>query len=718
MKLIRTESGSPYQLGARMDHQGCNFALFSRHAHSVELVFFEKAEDGEPTARFPFDGSVNLTGDVWHIYIYDVAPGQLYGYYVNGPYDPLGAGHRFNVNKLLIDPYAMAVAGEYHWTDPSCFVHITDHPNGDASFSTLDDTAHVAKGAVVDTRDFDWGKDKPLNIPMQDTIIYETQVRAFTKDPSAKVKLPGTYLGMIEKIPYLKKLGITTVELLPVQDFNPFENIKTNPETGEHLVNFWGYSTLNFFAPARWYASDGDGRTAVKEFRQLVKAFHEAGMEIILDVVYNHTGEGNEYGPIHSFRGFDNVVYYMLENARYYKNYSGCGNTLNCNHPVVRSMILDSLRYWVVDMHVDGFRFDLAAILGRDSNGHWMPNHSILSDIEKDPILSNTKIIAEGWDAAGLYQVGGFPKRWAEWNASFRDDVRAWIKSDNGKVTEIAKRLTGSSDLFHYAYRRPYQSINFITAHDGFTLMDLVSYNEKHNHENAENESDGSNHNLSWNCGEEGVSKKKEVLDLRERQMKNALLILMVSAGTPMVLSGDELGFSKKGNNNTYCHDNSLNWRNWNLLDQNASYHSFFTYAVNFRRNHPALRRSTFFRGEDMTGNQIRDITWYGVDGYPDWSQESHCLGFMLDGSRFDTGAEFDDDLIFYASNTYWEAKAFKIPDPQKGHPWLLCIDTSYNPGFWHVGEERIVSNTYTLGPRSSILLRMPLRSLFPVPSQ
>ncbi len=718
MKTFRVEPGSPYQFGARMDHQGCNFALYSRHAHSVELVFFEKPQDDSPSARFVLSPELNRTGDVWHIYIYDVKPGQLYGYYVGGPYDPLGEGHRFNANKLLMDPYATAIVGEYDWTHPSSFAHMPDHPNGDASFNNLDNTAYVAKSAVTDPRDFDWEGDKCLNIPMQDSIIYEMHVRAFTKDPGSKVRFPGTYLGLVEKIPYLKSLGITTVELLPIHDFNPWENIKTDPVTGERLVNFWGYSTLNFFAPARWYASDQDGRTAVREFREMVKALHKAGIEVILDVVYNHTGEGNEYGPIHSFRGLDNNIYYMLENGRHYKNYSGCGNTLNCNHPVVRTLILDSLRYWVVDMHVDGFRFDLAAILGRDANGHWMPNHSVLNDIAKDPILSTTKIIAEGWDAAGLYQVGGFPKRWAEWNAAFRDDVRAWVKSDNGKVTEISKRLTGSADLFHYSYRRPYQSINFVTAHDGFTLHDLVSYNHKHNIRNAEDERDGSDHNLSWNCGVEGESHDPDVLELRKKQMKNFMTILLFSAGTPMLLSGDEMAFSKKGNNNTYCHDNELNWRNWELLEKNREHHEFVRYLIHLRKRHPTLRRSTFFYGRDNTGNQIQDITWYGVDGEPDWTWDSHCLACMLDGSRFETGAEKDDDLFYLAMNTYWEPKAFVLPNPQKGRPWHLCVDTAKSPGFWNPGEEPLVQSSYFLEPRSVIVLRMPLRSLFPTPAR
>ncbi len=700
------EPGKPYNLGATMDHRGCNFALFSRNATSVELVFFNKEQDNAPSHRFVLDPVLHKTGDVWHVYLQGVLSGQLYGYLVDGPFDPWHKGHRFNRHKLLVDPYAKAVVGQYNWRSPAAYSYIFGHPHGDASFSNLTNWGQVAKGAVVDDNEFDWGRDKSLHIPMKDTVIYEVSLRGFTRSPTSGVAHPGTYLGMIEKIPYLKNLGITTVELLPVQDFNPFENVKTNPETGAPLVNFWGYSTLNFFSPARWFSSDGDGRTAVTEFKTMVKAFHEAGIEVILDVVYNHTGEGNEYGPTHSLKGLDNRIYYMLEQGRYYKNYSGCGNTLNCNHPVVKRLILDSLRYWVVDMHVDGFRFDLAAILGRDEQGHWMPNHSVLNEIAHDPILSRSQIIAEGWDAAGLFKVGGFPLGWAEWNSHFRDGVRSFIKSDPQTVGEVAKRLSGSSDLFEHASRSPFQSINFITAHDGFTLRDLVSYNGKNNTQNAEENRDGNDHNLSWNCGAEGPSSNKDVETIRLRQMKNFILTLMVSQGTPMILSGDEVQFSKDGNNNTYCHDNKLNWLDWDLQEKNKEYFEFCRQMIHFRLRHPCLRREFFFQGRDLSGNKLLDIDWMGVDLWPDWGSDSHCLAFMLDGSKAETGALVDDNIIYVAFNTFWEVKNFQLPRAQKNQKWYLVADTAKIPGIWEDGKEPLIETEYiTVQPRTSVIL-------------
>ncbi len=514
----------------------------------------------------------------------------------------------------------------------------------------------MVKSIVVDGSGFDWDGDKPLNIPMYETIIYEMHIRAFTFDKNSGVKNPGTYLGVIEKIPYLKELGITTVEFLPVQEFNELENIRRNPLTREKLKNFWGYSPLAFFAPDSWYTVNHNGFQAVSEFKEMVKALHSSGIEIIIDVVYNHTGEGNEYGPTLSFRGLDNSIYYMLENGSKYKNYSGCGNTLNCNHPVVKHLIMDSLRYWVIDMHVDGFRFDLAAILGRDEAGNWVPSYSVLAEIALDPILSNTKIIAEGWDAAGLFKVGGFPPGWAEWNAHFRDDVRSFIKGDDNKAKAIANRIMGSPDLFCSGKRSPYHGINFITAHDGFTLNDLVSYNEKHNGENGENNRDGLNYNFSWNCGSEGPVKDSAILELRNRQMRNLFAVLMLSQGTPMILSGDEFKFSKKGNNNTYCQDNSLNWLDWKLRKENKDFFEFCRFFINFRKKHPSLRRKIFFNEKDNLHSQSPEISWHGSEpGKPDWNYNSHTSAFLLDGSGIKTGSDFDDCFIFTVINTYWE---------------------------------------------------------------
>lgn len=702
---FRTEPGLPYNLGANMDHQGANFALFSKHATSVELLFFNQPEDAEPSHRFLLDPYANRTGDVWHIYLYDIKPGQLYGYLVDGPFRP-EEGHRFNRHKLLVDPYAKAVAGRYLWDKPAAYNYVWDHPYADQSFSTERNFGLTAKAAVVDSLEFDWEEDRPLNIPLKDSVIYEVHLKAFTQDKASAVSSPGTYRGMIEKIPYLKDLGITCVELLPIHDFNPFENTRTNPETGEPLLNFWGYSTLNFFAPASWYSSDGDGRTAVGEFKEMVKAFHQAGIEVLLDVVYNHTAEGNEFGPTHSFRGLDNSIYYMLAGGRYYQNYSGCGNTLNCNHTVVRNLIMDSLRYWVVDMHVDGFRFDLAAILGRDSNGDWVPNHSVLNDIAQDPILSKSKIIAEGWDAAGLYKVGGFPHGWAEWNAHYRDDIRSYVKSDRGAVTRAASRIAGSSDIFHWLSKRPYQSINFITAHDGFTLSDLVSYNYKHNYANAEDNRDGNSHNLSWNCGVEGLTKDAGVLRLRDRQMKNFMALLMVSQGTPMMLYGDEVKFSKLGNNNTYSHNNHLNWFPWKSLEPNRAFFEFCRFMIHFRKRHPSLRREGFFRGLDLAGNDLLDVTWLGVHGnQPDWSWESHCLAFLIDGHRFETGAHVDDNNIYIALNFFWEDKTFTVPAAGPGRRWVKVVDTNDPRGFWEEEAALPSERVLNLASRSLVIL-------------
>lgn len=702
-----TEPGDPYLLGAVLHHNGCNFALFSKNATDVTLVFFNKPDDNEPSIRIPLDKKINRTGDVWHIFIHGIEEGQLYGYLVDGPYWPEKQGHRFNVNKLLIDPYAQAVYGSYDWSKPEAFGYIPGSNLRDLSFNEQTNFSIAAKGAVIEGSNFDWEGDKPLNIPMKDSIIYEMHIRAFTYDESSKVKYPGTYKGLIEKIPYLKDLGITTVELLPVHEFHHMENARTNPETGERLYNFWGYSTLGFFAPDAWYATKEDAINAVYEFKEMVKAFHDAGIEVVLDVVYNHTGEGNEYGPTIHFKGLDNSIYYMTENGRYYKNFSGCGNTLNCNHPVVKKMIKDSLRYWVIDMHVDGFRFDLAAILGRDKDGHWVPDYSVLGEISHDPILSNTKLIAEGWDAAGLYQVGGFPPGWAEWNASFRDDVRSFVKGDPGIAGSLAMRITGSSDLFYFKGRSPYHSINFITAHDGFTLYDLVSYNEKHNEQNGENNSDGNNNNISWNCGVEGDTDDVNVINLRERLMKNFMAILLISQGTPMILSGDELKFTKKGNNNTYCHDNKLNWIDWTLLDKNPGYFSFCRYMINFRKRHPVLRREGFLTGVDTAGNNLADISWHGTGiNSPDWSDSSRVIAFMMDGSKAETGAKVEDNNIYVAINSYWEDLDFHLPEPGRGKSWYNVVNTAADPGFFEEkSAPRVKTSIFTVQARSLVIL-------------
>ncbi len=686
---LKVSEGSPYLLGSTLESNGCNFALFSKNATSVTLLLFNDYTDSRPAYRISFNDKINKTGDIWHIFICGIRAGQYYGYSVDGPYQPVKFGHRFNKNKLLIDPYTKAVSGRYYWNGTDAYGYSPNSRLGDLSFNKQNNFGSVVKSIVVGDFNFNWEGDRPLNIPMYETIIYEIHVRGFTQDKTSGIKHPGTYLGIAEKIDYLKDLGITTLELMPVQEFNELENIKKNPVTGEKLKNFWGYSPLAFFAPDSWYSTDRTGLSAVIEFKEMVKALHKAGIEVILDVVYNHTGEGNEYGPTLSFRGLDNSIYYMLENGRNYKNYSGCGNTLNCNHPVVKKLIIDSLRYWVIDMHIDGFRFDLAAILGRDENGNWVPNYSVLSEISHDPILSNTKIIAEGWDAAGLYEVGGFPPGWAEWNAQFRDDVRCFVKGDNDKVESLSKRIAGSADLFSFKERRPYQSINFITVHDGFTLNDLVSYNEKHNEENGENNSDGLNYNASWNCGNEGPTGDQSILELRDRQMKNLLALLLLSQGTPMIASGDEMKFTKRGNNNTYCHDNSYNWLDWESLSKNNEFFQYCRFLVSFRKSYSVFNRKSFIIENELSGNLIPQIVWHGVIPYkPDCSEESHSIAFQLIFPRDGQRKIKDRNSIYMALNAYWEDLNFTLPPAVEKKGWLIFVDTSEIPSFFIKGKD------------------------------
>jgi glycogen operon protein len=529
--------------------------------------------------------------------------------------------------------------------------------------------------------DFDWEHDRPLETPIEDLIIYEMHVRGFTRDASSGVApgMRGTFAGITEKIPYLKALGINCIELMPIYEFDEFEHSKPNPVTGELLMNYWGYSTVGFFSPKAGYASTGknrDGTQVADELKTLVKELHSNGIEIMLDVVFNHTAEGNERGPTISFKGIDNRTYYMLTPEGYYFNFSGTGNTLNCNNPVVRSMVLDALRYWAAEYHIDGFRFDLAAILGRDQNGAPLLNPPLLEQLAYDPILAKCKLVAEAWDAGGLYQVGTFPAygRWAEWNGKFRDTVRRFIKGDPGMVGELAQRIQGSPDL--YATRGPTASINFITAHDGFTLMDLVSYNEKHNHQNGEDNSDGANDNYSWNCGWEGETDDPNINALRRRQIKNAVTILMCSLGVPMLLMGDEVGRTQRGNNNTYCHDSKLNWFDWTLIEKNADLLRFFRLINAFRRDHPALRSAVHMRHTDYVGSGYPDMSFHGVDPWqPDWSLESRTLSVMYCGKHA-KGGTAQDDYIYVALNAHWEPKWFHPPHLTNGLKWHVAINT------------------------------------------
>ncbi|MBF0275929.1 MAG: glycogen debranching protein GlgX, partial [Nitrospinae bacterium] len=568
-KNYNYKPGKPIPLGCYASNNGIQFALFSKNATLVHLHLFKSEENGIPEHTFTLSPEENKTGDVWHIWIEGLEHGQLYGYSIEGEYDPKN-GHRFNANILLNDPYAKALTtNNSGWLNRYDFGYDASSNKKDMSLNPRKNFSSAVKSVICTKNSFDWENTKTLNTPLQDYIIYEAHVKGLTAHPSAQSKKPGTFLGVIEKIPYLKELGITALELLPIQEFNKHESTMVNPVRDERLVNYWGYSTINFFSPSGCYAFSKTSGKQVEEFKEMVKELHKANIEVILDVVFNHTAEGNELGPTLSFRGIDNTVYYMLEkDKRYYKNYSGCGNTFNCNHPVVRDFILDCLRYWVIEMHVDAFRFDLASILGRDQEGNIMKNPPLIERIAEDPILRSAKIIAEAWDAGGAYQVGAFPgTRWAEWNGRYRDDVKKFWKGEHGMVGTLATRITGSSDLYGDDGRSPLHSINFVTCHDGFTLRDHVSYERKHNLENGENCHDGSNDNCSFNCGVEGETKNKEILNLRMKMTKNFLATLFLSQGIPMMLGGDEFGRTQKGNNNAYCQDNEISWFDWSLLE-------------------------------------------------------------------------------------------------------------------------------------------------------
>ncbi len=667
--------GKPIPLGVSYHRDYTQFALFSRHAEEVSLLLFENANDSQAELVIKLDPQINKTGDVWHVAVYGVEPKHYYAYQVNGPYSPK-EGHRYNVNKLLIDPYAKALTGDFDWKLDKSMGYNSNSPKQDLSFSKETNIEYVPKCIVIDDY-YDWENDKHPLIPTQNTIIYELHVRGFTQHPSSNVVHKGKFAGLIEKIPYLKDLGVTAVELLPIQEFDENENFRTNPFTGEKLKNYWGYSTISFFSPKGSYCVHNSLGQQVIEFKDLVKEFHKAGIEVILDVVFNHTGEGNEKGPTLSFRGIDNVIYYMLENGRYYKNFSGCGNTMNCNHPIVRDFILDCLRYWVVEMHIDGFRFDLASILGRDSDGTVLENPPLIQIIAEDPILRNTKLIAEAWDAAGLYQVGSFPgTRWAEWNAKFRDTLRSFWKGDKGKISDLATRLAGSSDLYQHSGRRPFHSINFITCHDGFTLRDLVSYNNKHNEANSENNNDGENNNASYNYGVEGETEDSEIISIRKRQRKNFMVSLLLSQGVPMINMGDEFGRTQNGNNNPWCQDNEISWMDWNLLKKESDFHRFVKLLINFRKNHKAFKRINFFKG--VAGiNEIPDINWFDHKGlHLRWDENLKHIAFFLSGAPEDTGYEEEDSNFYIMMNAHEKKLSFRLPKEFAVLKWKIAINT------------------------------------------
>ena len=646
------KQGHPLPLGATVRRAGVNFSIFSKHATSCWLLLFEPGAQ-TPSITVFLDPHSNRTGQVWHILIEGLDAGAHYAFRFAMQPNPDPAVYRYDPPKQLLDPYARVLSGGAKW--------------GTFKAHTL-----PMRHSVVTESRFEWGSDQPLNTPLVDSIIYEMHVRSFTRHPSSAVAQPGTFAGLIEKIPYLKKLGVTAVELLPVNEFEEGDTNRVNPFTGEPLVNLWGYQPTAFFAPNTAYSSKrGDGEQ-VREFKQFVKSMHEAGIEVILDMVFNHTAEGDEQGPTWSFRGIDNPTYYILDpDTGKYLNFSGCGNTMNCNNPVVREFITDCLRYWVTEMHVDGFRFDLASILGRGQDGSVLNSPPLLESMAYDPVLANSKLIAEAWDAAGLYQVGTLPSwgRWAEWNGIFRDDVRKFVKGDAGMTSALATRLLGSPDLYETSAREPYHSINYVTCHDGFTLNDLVSYNEKHNLANGENNQDGNNNNLSWNCGVEGPTTDPAINALRTRQRKNFAAILLFSHGVPMILSGDELARTQQGNNNAYCQDNEINWVNWDFAKQNADLVRFFQLLIAFRKQCPMLRRDTFA----LDGSTGFLVTWHGTKLMSaDWSPESRSVAMQWtqlhpDGSR--------DDLHFIA-HAHWEDAVFELPDIGKGK-WYRLVDTA-----------------------------------------
>ena len=685
------ETGVAAPLGATVREGGVNFSVFSKHASHVELLLFGNENASQPSTVIPLHAGKHRTYHYWHVFVPGLQAGQVYAYRSHGPFEP-ERGLRFDAEKVLLDPYGRAVV-------------VPETYDRRAAMRAGDNGAAALKSVVADPGRYDWEGDRPLRRPLVETILYELHVRGFTRHPSSGVATEkrGTYAGLIDKIPYLKDLGVTAVELLPVFQFDP-------QAVPEGLVNYWGYQPISFFAPHAAYSSRRGALAALDEFRDMVKALHRAGLEVILDVVFNHTAEGPAGGPTLCWRGLANDAYYILEKDKArYADYSGCGNTLNATEPIVRRLIQDSLRYWVTEMHVDGFRFDLASILSRDENGRPLPNPPVLWDIESDPLLAGTKLIAEAWDAAGLYQVGSFVgDAWQEWNDRFRDDVRRFVKGDNRSVRSVAARILGSPDIYGHKERTAEQSVNFVTCHDGFTLNDLVSYNRKHNEANGENNRDGLNDNLSWNCGVEGPTEDPAVEALRNRQVKNFLVLQMLAMGTPMLAMGDEARRTQNGNNNAYCHDSELTWFDWRLVERHRDIHRFVRELNAFRQ-----RRDVVAQGGMLSLNQVlrqARIEWHGVQlGRPDWSDHSHSLAFSMRSLR----ARFQIHVML---NAYWEALTFELP-PIAGttaQRWRRCIDTElkspHDISAWQTAS-LVDEPSYVVESRSVVVLALALES-------
>jgi glycogen operon protein len=673
--------GRSAPLGASVHADGVNFSVFSKNATGVELLLFDREDSSRPSRSIALDPQQNRTYHYWHVFVPGIGPGQIYGYRAHGPFQP-AEGLRFDPRHHLLDPYGLAVAG----------------PHGNRRDRSGDDTGRAMKSVVADPRIYDWEGDAPLQRPCVQTVIYELHVRGFTRHPSSGVAADraGTYAGLIEKIPYLQDLGVTAVELLPVFQFDP-------EDAPPGLSNYWGYSPVSFFAPHRGYSARRDPLGPMDEFRDMVKALHRSGIEVILDVVFNHTAEGDDHGPTFCFRGLENETYYLLEDDRSrYAGYTGTGNTLNASNAVVRRLIRESLRYWVEHMHVDGFRFDLASILSRDESGRLLPNPPVLWDIESDPVLSGTKLIAEAWDAAGLYQVGTFiGDTWQEWNGRFRDDIRRFLKGDEGMVSKVASRLLGSPDLYGHEEREPEQSVNFVTCHDGFTLQDLVSYDVKHNETNGEENRDGADDNASWNCGAEGPTDDPDIEALRSRQIRNFLSLLLLAVGTPMLTMGDEIRRTQRGNNNAYCQDNDTSWLDWTLLERNRDLHRFVKSLIAFR-----MQRDVVADRAGLTLNELLSrarIEWHGIElGRPDWRDCSHSLAFTITSLR--------GHLRLHGMlNAYWEPLRFALPPPvDGGSAWLRWIDTSLTSPDDILPWEKapaVVEDRYLVQPRSLAFL-------------
>ncbi len=705
----RTRPGRPYPLGATWDGAGVNFALFSEHATAVALCLYDERDPGKEVRQIRVE---QRTDQVWHVYLPGVRPGTLYAFRVNGPYEPR-QGHRFNPAKALLDPYARAIAGTLQWNDVF-FGYRAGDPAGDVRPDDRDSAPHLPKSVVVDPT-FDWEGDRPPQTRWSRTVIYETHVKGFTRrHPEVAPELRGTYAGLAAPaaVRHLTELGVTAVELLPVH-----HSVTEKYQADRGLTNYWGYNSIGFFCPDSRYSASGHLGRQVDEFKQMVKTLHRAGIEVILDVVYNHTAEGNHLGPTLSFRGIDNAAYYRLspEDLRYHVDYTGCGNTLNMRHPRTIQLLMDSLRYWVLDMHVDGFRFDLAAALAREL--HDVDRLSAFFDVvHQDPVISQVKLIAEPWDLGeGGYQVGNFPVGWTEWNGKYRDTIRRYWKGDEGQVAELAYRLTGSSDLYEMGGRRPYASVNFVTAHDGFTLADLVSYDVKHNLANGEDNRDGTDDNGSWNCGVEGPTDDPAIVALRERQMRNLLATLFLSQGIPMLLSGDEMGHTQRGNNNAYCQDNELSWLAWPPTETGRRLIDFTRRLIRLKHANPVFHRRTFFQGRRIHGSAVKDLAWFRPDGHEmtdeEW-QNNHgrCLGLRLEGDAIeevdDLGEPIVGDTFLILLNAHHEPVPFVLPAHESRVRWEPVLDTRD----WDGGADRPAQRTgeqYRLEGRSLAVLRL-----------